>query len=88
MRMERGSPLHEALRDLLLERRQRAKLTQRELATKLGWDQSTVSKIESGAKRVSVAELIELGLALDFDPPSAVRRVMRAIQKSGEGGTE
>ena len=77
MRMERGSPLHEELRQLLLERRQKAKLTQRELATKLGWDQSTVSKIENGSKRVSVVELIELGRALDFDAPAAVRRVMR-----------
>jgi transcriptional regulator with XRE-family HTH domain len=74
MRMERGSPLHEKLR-------QRAKLTQRQLADKLGWDQTTISKIEGGGKRVSVVELIELAKALDFDPAAAVRRVARR----GEG---
>ena len=77
MRMERGSPLHEELRLMLLERRQRAKLTQRQLAAKLGWDQTTISKIESGGKRVSVVELIELAKALDFDPAAAVKRVAR-----------
>jgi HTH-type transcriptional regulator/antitoxin HipB len=75
--MERGSPLHEELRQMLLERRQRAKLTQRQLAAKLGWDQTTISKIEGGSKRVSVVELIELANALGFDPAAAIRRVAR-----------
>jgi HTH-type transcriptional regulator/antitoxin HipB len=75
--MERGSPQHEELRQLLKERRFRSKLTQRQLAAKLGWDQRTISKIESGGKRVSVVELIELANALDFDPAAAVRRVAR-----------
>jgi HTH-type transcriptional regulator/antitoxin HipB len=75
--MERGSPQHEELRQLLKERRFRAKLTQRQLADKLGWDQRTISKIESGGKRVSVVELIELAKALGFDPAAAVRRVAR-----------
>ncbi len=75
--MERGSPQHQELRQLLLERRQRAKLTQRQLAAKLGWNQRTISKIESGSKRVSVVELIALADALSFDPAAAIRRVMR-----------
>lgn len=78
MRMERASPLHEELRLMLIERRQRAKLTQRELAAKLKWNQTTISKIEKGSKRVSVPELIELARALGFDPAAAVRRVAKA----------
>jgi transcriptional regulator with XRE-family HTH domain len=74
---ERGSPQHDELRELLLERRQRAKLTQRELAARLGWDQKIISKIERGSKRVTVLELIELARALEFDPAAAIRRVMR-----------
>jgi transcriptional regulator with XRE-family HTH domain len=70
-----GSPLHEALRRLLIERRERAELSQLELAKRLRWSQQTVSKIETGEKRVTVVELIELGKALEFDPAAAVRRV-------------
>jgi transcriptional regulator with XRE-family HTH domain len=78
MRMERGTPQHEELRQLLRERRFRADLTQRQLAAKLGWNQRTISKIESGSKRVSVVELIALGKALEFDPAAALRRVAKA----------
>jgi hypothetical protein len=34
-----------------------------------------VSKLESGSKRVSVVELIELGAALKFDPAAALRPI-------------
>jgi DNA-binding XRE family transcriptional regulator len=74
---ERGSPQYDELRQLLLERRQQAKLTQRELAGRLGWDQKIISKPESGSKRLTVLELIEIARALQFDPAAAIRRVMR-----------
>ncbi len=73
-----GAPLHEELRRLLVEHRQRAKLSQAELARKLQWSQQTVSKIETGEKRVTVVELIELAEALGFDPMAALRRVRAA----------
>jgi transcriptional regulator with XRE-family HTH domain len=73
-----GQEIHEELRELLRERRQRAKLTQKELAAKLGWSQRTISQIEVGEKRVTVAELVELSIALDFDAPAAIRRIMKA----------
>jgi len=72
---ERGSPQHDELRQLLLERRQRAKLTQRELAARLGWDHKVISKLERGSKRLTVLELIEIARALGFDAAAAVRRV-------------
>ncbi len=75
--MERGLPQHEELRQLLKERRFRAKLTQTQLARKLGWDQRTISQIESGSKRVSVVEFIALAGALEFDAPAALRRIMK-----------
>jgi hypothetical protein len=43
-------------------------------AAKLGWTQQTVSKIESGQKRVMV---VELSRALDFDPAALVRRIAK-----------
>jgi transcriptional regulator with XRE-family HTH domain len=77
MSKERGSPIHEELRRLLKERRQRAELTQTELASRLRWHQRTVSKIELGSKRVTVVELIELARALGFDPAAAIRRIAK-----------
>ena len=72
-----GTPLHEALRRLLVERRKQAKVSQVDLSKRLRWSQQTISKIETGEKRVTVVELIELGEALGFDPRAAVARVMR-----------
>jgi transcriptional regulator with XRE-family HTH domain len=72
-----GSPQHEELRQLLIERRQRAGLTQKAVAERLGRPQRFISRIETGSHRVTVVELIELGQALGFDPTAAVRRVMK-----------
>ena len=81
MSKELGSTLHEELRELLKERRFRAKLKQSELAEKLGWSQQTVSKIESGQKRVTVVELVELSRALEFDPAALVRRIAKVREE-------
>ena len=70
-----GSPQHDALRRLLFDYRKRAKLTQTELARRLRWSQMTISKIETGEKRVTVVELIEIAEALGFDPAAVVRRM-------------
>jgi transcriptional regulator with XRE-family HTH domain len=72
---ERGSPRHDELRRILKERRQRADLTQRALASRLGWDHKVISNLERGSKRLTVLELIELAKALGFDAAAAVRRV-------------
>jgi transcriptional regulator with XRE-family HTH domain len=74
---ELRTPRHEELRLLLIDRRLRARMTQTEVARKLGRPQSYISAIERGSRRVSVVELIELGEALDFDPKAAVARVMK-----------
>jgi transcriptional regulator with XRE-family HTH domain len=72
-----GSEIHEELRELLKERRFRSKLKQSELAEKIGWSQRTISQIETGDKRVTVVELIELSRALEFDPAAAIRRLAK-----------
>ncbi len=83
---ERGSPQHDELRRLLLERRQRARLTQRELAARLGWDHKVISKLENGSKRLTVLELIEIARALGFDAPAALRRIMKAASRPPADG--
>lgn len=84
---ERGSPQHDELRQILIERRQRAKLSQRQLAERLGWDQKSISKIERGSKRVTLIEFMELADALQFDPAAAVTRLKRHRQRTASTST-
>jgi transcriptional regulator with XRE-family HTH domain len=74
---ELRSPQHEALRKFLRLERQKAELTQAQLAERLGWLQKTVSDIEIGTKRVTALELIALGKALSFDPGTVIRRIAK-----------
>lgn len=63
------------LRVLLAERRKQAKMTQAQLAKKLGWDQSTVSMLENGQRRIEVIEFIEIAEAIGFDPGELLKTV-------------
>ena len=77
MSKEIRSPRDEALRKFLKLERQKAELSQSQLAERLDWDRTTISDIETGSKRVTAIELIELGKALQFDPAAAIRRIAR-----------
>jgi transcriptional regulator with XRE-family HTH domain len=66
---------------LLIERRQRAALTQQQVAERLGRPQRFVSRVERGLHRVTVVELIEFGHALAFDPAAALRRVAKVPER-------
>jgi transcriptional regulator with XRE-family HTH domain len=77
MAKEIRSPRHEALRKFLKLERQKAELTQAQLAERLGWLQKTVSDIEIGTRRVSAIELIQIGEALGFDPMKALGRIAK-----------
>jgi transcriptional regulator with XRE-family HTH domain len=52
-------------------------ISQAELAERLGWDQTTVSHIETGSKRVTAIELIELSEVLGFDLCEAILRIAK-----------
>jgi DNA-binding XRE family transcriptional regulator len=75
MSKELRSPRHDALRKFLKLERVRAELKQGELAERLGWNQRTLSDIETGAKRVTVLELVSIAEALGFDPSLALRHI-------------
>ena len=66
---------------MLKEKRKNAGISQAELGLRLGWSQRTIGKIETGEKRVTAVELIELGAALEFDPAAALRRVAKAAKR-------
>jgi transcriptional regulator with XRE-family HTH domain len=77
MSKEIRSPKAEALRKFLKLERIRAELTQAQLAERLGWEKTSISDIETGGRRVTAIELIQLGQALGFDPGTVIRRIAK-----------
>jgi len=62
-----ASERHKALIALLVAKRKQAKLTQSDLAARLGESQSFVAHLESGRRRVTFVEFVELAEILGFD---------------------
>ena len=71
------SPEHARLCGLLKELRQRADLTQAELAERLAVSQGLVSKLEAGEVRVDLLQLRQMLQALDVDVVAFVRAFER-----------
>ena len=65
------------LRRLIKERRQRAEMSQQQVADKIGRAQTFVSAVERGQHRLSVLEFLELSEAIGFDPAAAIRRLSK-----------
>lgn len=63
------------LRELLVQARKDAGLSQAELARKLGWVQTAVSKYERGERRLDVIELLDVAAAIDIDPHKIIRQL-------------
>jgi transcriptional regulator with XRE-family HTH domain len=59
---------HRALIDILVESREQAGLTQRDLAARLKRPHSFVGRIEAGERRVDVIEFIEIARVMGLDP--------------------
>ncbi len=53
---------------LLVMARKQSLLTQKDVASKLGKNQSYISKYENGERRLDLIEFIELSKVIDFDP--------------------
>jgi transcriptional regulator with XRE-family HTH domain len=66
---------HQKLIALLAGAREKAGLTQQQLADLLDKPQSYVAKYEGGERRVDLVEFIAIARALDFDPARAVREI-------------
>lgn len=62
------TPTYARFRELLIEAREQAGLTQAVLAEKLQRPQSYVSKFERGERRLDVIEFLEVARALHLDP--------------------
>lgn len=68
---------HERLCALLVEARDRAHLTQAQLAAKIGRPQSFVSKYERGERRLDVIEFLEVAQALEASPAGLITKLLR-----------
>jgi transcriptional regulator with XRE-family HTH domain len=71
------TPTYARFRELLIEARENAGLTQATLAERLKRPQSYVSKFERGERRLDVVEFLEVAQALRIDPFSVLRRLVR-----------
>ena len=69
------SARHQRLVELLIKYRRDAKLTQAEVAQKLGEHQSFVARLESGERRIDVVELFDLASVIGFDPVGLVAKL-------------
>lgn len=75
--MARGihDPRYKRLIEALAAARRNAKVSQVELATKLGKRQQFVSKYESGERRLDAVELLDISRALGLDAAALLQRV-------------
>ncbi len=69
--------LYEHFRRKLVAMREKAGLTQRDLARRLSRERSFVSRIELGERRLDVVEFFWVLRALDQDPARAAAELMR-----------
>jgi transcriptional regulator with XRE-family HTH domain len=71
------SPSQKRLEELLIRTRQTRKLTQWDIASKLGRPQSFVSKYESGERLLDVIEFIDVARALGADPVALLADLLK-----------
>jgi transcriptional regulator with XRE-family HTH domain len=72
-----GEQSYKRLRELLVEARKRAELTQAELSFRLKRPQSFVSKYERGERRLDVVEFGQVARALGIDPARFLGKLYR-----------
>ncbi|MGO4261599.1 helix-turn-helix domain-containing protein [Lysobacter sp. TAB13] len=73
-----NKPEYLHLRQLLVEARERAGLTQTQVAEKLHRAQSFVSKYELGERRLDVIDFMLVCACLDVDPGDVIRQVAKS----------
>jgi transcriptional regulator with XRE-family HTH domain len=69
---------YDQFRQLLIQARKAAGMTQLELAAKLSRPQSFVSKFERGERRLDVIEFLDIARALGFDPAHFLKKISKS----------
>lgn len=78
----RLSPEYAAVVAVLVAERKKTGIGQIALSNSLGKPQSYVAKIETGNRRIDVAELLAICDALELDPHELIDKLRRAIKKA------
>lgn len=68
---------YERFRQLLIDARRNARLTQVELAERLHRPQSFISKYESGERRLDVVEFLEVAEAIGIDAAKFIKKLQK-----------
>lgn len=64
-------------RQELVKAREAAGVSQEELAKRIGWDRTFISKVENGIRRLDVVELVAICNALGLDAKEFVGKIQR-----------
>ncbi len=62
---------------MLVEARTESGLTQVELAKKVSWQQTDISKVERGERRLDVVEFLQFAKALEIDPTDFILELQK-----------
>lgn len=65
--------------DVLIAYRKKAKITQRELAKKLGTDNCYVARIETRERRIDIIETIDMMRALNMSDEQIINEIKKLI---------
>jgi len=87
MRKSIHSPEYQQVLALLVAMRQKAGLTQRDLAKQLGREHSFVWRIETGERRLDLIEFYWICQALGQDAPHLYAELIKKIEKPSQSGT-
>lgn len=69
-------PRYQQIAALLAELRRQRGLLQQDVADRLGRPQAFVSKVESGARRVDIVELLDFLRVLEADPHAFIDAIL------------
>ena len=75
------TPEYEYFRSILVTARERADLTQAEVATRLDRPQSFVAKYEGGERRLDIVEYIQVCRALGVDPHTILSKIEGRVRR-------
>ena len=81
MKKSTFTPLYEAFRAKLVAMRKTSRMTQRELAEKLGRERSFVSRIELGERRLDVVEFYWVCEACGQDPKKVAAALLVEFER-------
>ena len=76
---------YERFRELIVEARKKAGLTQVQLAQELRRPQSFVSKYELGERRLDVIEFLEVSTALGIKPENFIKKLRKQGAQTRSG---